>query len=93
MKDFKILIISSVSGGGKNTVIKEILRMYPDDFYLAITATTRTIRMGEIPNQDYYFFSKEKFIKMIQENKFLEYAEVHGNYYGVPISELENQNN
>ncbi len=89
MKDFKILVISSVSGGGKNTVIKELLNTYPNDFYLAITATTRPKRLGEVPNRDYYFFSKEEFTKMIQENQFLEYAEVHGNYYGIPISELE----
>ncbi|MFN3605468.1 MAG: guanylate kinase [Leptonema sp. (in: bacteria)] len=89
MKDFKILVISSVSGGGKNTVIKEILKIYPENFYLAITATTRNMRNGEIPNKDYYFFSKEDFNKMIQEEKFLEFAIVHNNYYGVPVWEVE----
>lgn len=89
MNSFKILVISSVSGGGKNTVIREILKLYPKDFYLGITATTRSKREGEIPGKDYYFLSKEEFMDMIQKNQFLEYAIVHNNYYGVPISEIQ----
>lgn len=89
MNKFKILVISSVSGGGKNTIIREILKLYPKDFYLAITATTRTKREGEILGKDYYFLSKEEFTDMIQKNQFLEYAIVHNNYYGVPISEIQ----
>lgn len=89
MNKFKILVISSVSGGGKNTIIREILKLYPEYFYLAITATTRPKREGEIPGKDYYFLSKEEFTDMIQKNQFLEYAIVHNNYYGVPISEIQ----
>ena len=51
---------------------------------LAITATTRSPRKGERDGLDYYFHSPEQFEKQIQEKKLLEYAQVHGHYYGVP---------
>jgi len=84
----EIIIISSVSGGGKNTIIREILKSYPDKFRVAITATTRKPRSNERHGKDYYFLSKEEFIKMIENNHLIEYAKVHENYYGIPLWEL-----
>ncbi|MCS7204494.1 MAG: guanylate kinase [Leptospiraceae bacterium] len=86
----EILIISSVSGGGKTTIIREILKRHPERFHLAITATTRKPRHKEIHGKDYYFISEEEFQNYIKEEKFIEFAKVHQNYYGVPIFELEN---
>ncbi len=85
----EILVISSVSGGGKNTVITQIIRQFPSNFQLAITATTRKPRVNEVHGKDYYFISKEEFIKMIESNQFIEHAKVHDNYYGIPLSELQ----
>ena len=80
----KVIIISSVSGGGKNTIIKMLRESYPE-LSLAVTATTRAPRKGEIDGKDYYFYTQKKFQDYIQNGeKFLEYAKVHGNYYGVP---------
>lgn len=84
----EIIIISSVSGGGKNTIIREIFKSYPDKFRVAITATTRKPRSNERHGKDYYFLSKEEFIKMIENNQLIEYAKVHENYYGIPLWEL-----
>jgi guanylate kinase len=84
----EVIIISSVSGGGKNTIIREILKSYPDKFRVAITATTRKPRSNERHGKDYYFLSKEEFIKMIENNQLIEYAKVHENYYGIPLWEL-----
>lgn len=84
-----ILIISSVSGGGKTTIIRELIKKYPRNFHLAITATTRKPRLNEVDGQDYYFFSEEKFSEYIEKGLFLEYAKVHSHFYGVPVLELE----
>ena len=84
-----ILIISSVSGGGKTTIINELLKLFPHRFRVAITATTRSPRTNEIDGKHYYFLSYDKFHQMIQENQFIEYAKVHSNFYGIPAWELD----
>ncbi len=83
IKNAKIVIISSVSGGGKTTLI-QLLRKKFSYLHLAITATTRKPRNFEKDSVDYFFYSKDDFLKKIEKNDFLEYAVVHGNYYGVP---------
>lgn len=57
-------------------------------FGFSITCTTRKPRTGEIDGKDYYFVSKDVFSKMLKEEKLLEWAEVHGNYYGTPVKSL-----
>lgn len=89
-----ILILSGPSGCGKSTLLKEV---YKDirDYYFSISTTTRTIREGEQHGVDYYFVSKKEFEKDIDEGNFLEYANVHGNYYGTslkPITEALDEN-
>ena len=76
-----LIIISSPSGGGKGTLIKEAIRTVPDLGY-SVSLTTRKIRPGEVDGKDYHFVSKEEFERQIEMGSFLEYAEVHGNYYG-----------
>jgi guanylate kinase len=76
-----LVIISSPSGGGKGTLIKEVLRTVPDIGY-SVSLTTRTSRPGEVDGKDYHFVSKAEFEELAEAGAFLEYAEVHGNYYG-----------
>jgi len=76
-----LIIISSPSGGGKGTLIKEILQTTPAIGY-SVSYTTRTPREGEIDGRDYFFVSYQEFSDLIKRDEFLEYAEVHGNFYG-----------
>jgi guanylate kinase len=76
-------IISSPSGTGKTTVCKNILSKYKD-IKLSISSTTRSVRGGEVDGVDYFFTDKQHFEQNIKDDMFLEYAQVHGNYYGTP---------
>lgn len=76
-----LIIISSPSGGGKGTLIKEILKTTPDIGY-SVSYTTRPAREGEENGRDYLFVTYQEFSDLIKQNEFLEYAEVHGNFYG-----------
>ena len=79
-----ILVLSGPSGAGKSTLLKEVI----DDIgecYFSISTTTRPIRTGEVDGVDYHFVAKEEFQKDIEDDMFLEYANVHGNYYGTSI--------
>ena len=83
-----LIIISSPSGGGKGTLIKEVLDAVPDLGY-SVSLTTRAPRFGEEDGRHYHFVSKEEFEREIAENGFLEYAEVHGNLYGTSKKEID----
>jgi guanylate kinase len=76
-----IYIISAPSGSGKSTLVNELLKKV-SDLEFSISYTTRAPRGSEINGRQYYFVSRAEFEKMIQEDAFLEYAEVFGNYYG-----------
>ena len=79
------LIITAPSGAGKTTLIEKLLKEFPNITF-SVSYTTREPRPGEIHGKDYFFVEKKKFEKLIQDNFFAEWAEVHGNYYGTPIS-------
>lgn len=83
-----ILVISGPSGCGKSTLLKEVYKNI-DQYYFSISTTTREPREGEIDGVHYYFISKEKFIEDIEKGYFLEYAEVHGNYYGTSLKPIK----
>lgn len=83
-----LIIISSPSGGGKGTLIKEVLEAVPDLGY-SVSWTTRAPRFGEEEGRHYHFVSKEEFEREIAEGGFLEYAEVHGNMYGTSKRRIE----
>ena len=83
-----LIVISGPSGAGKGTICKELLRK--NKFFLSISATTRTPRKGEVNGVNYHFISKEDFCSRINQEDFLEYAEVYGNYYGTPKKEVLN---
>lgn len=85
-----LIVISGPSGAGKGTVCKEVLKKDPS-LRLSISATTRKPRAGEIEGINYYFVNKAEFEKMIEDDQFLEWAEVYGNYYGTPKNFVESQ--
>ncbi len=78
-----LFVISAPSGAGKSTLIERIRPLFPDMLY-SVSCTTRPARTGEIDGVHYYFLGTEQFRKMIEENQFLEWKEVHGNLYGTP---------
>lgn len=75
-----LFVISAPSGTGKSTLC-ENLRSTPDFIY-SISCTTRMPRPGEVDGIDYHFLSKEAFLSRVAQGEMLEYAQVHGNYYG-----------
>ena len=83
----KLIIITGPSGVGKGTVVKELLDRNKD-IWLSISATTRNPRIGEKDGENYYFISDERFKDMIDKKEFLEWAQFAGNYYGTPLSSV-----
>ncbi len=76
-----MVILSSPSGVGKTTLTKKIQQKY-HNFKISVSHTTRKPRSNEVDGVDYFFISKDKFEKFIQEKKFYEYAKIFENYYG-----------
>jgi len=85
MRNGNLFIVSGPSGAGKGTLVRALLARVPD-LWLSISATTRDPRPGEIEGVHYYFVSAEEFARRIDEGGFLEWAEVHSNRYGTPVS-------
>jgi guanylate kinase len=79
-----VLIVSGPSGAGKSTIIRSASCCI-GEFYFSISTTTREPREGEQEGVDYYFVDKGSFEKEIEAGGFLEYALVHGNYYGTAL--------
>ena len=79
-KEGIIVILSSPSGAGKTTLVKEISQK--KNFEISISHTTRKPRANETEGKDYFFIDDNQFKRLIEENKFLEYAKVFKNYYG-----------
>jgi guanylate kinase len=77
-----LFVVSAPSGTGKSTLCAN-LRATPDFIY-SVSCTTRAPRPGEENGVDYHFMSREHFLKLIETGEMLEYALVHGNYYGTP---------
>ena len=76
-----VFVMSGPSGAGKTTILKEILARN-DNLVFSVSYTTRKIRPGEIDGKDYFFVSEETFKSLIEGKELLEWAKVHGNYYG-----------
>ena len=83
-----LIVISGPSGAGKGTICKALLEKHKD-LYLSVSATTRSPRNGEVEGVNYYFLTREHFQAQINENGFLEHAEVYGNCYGTPKANVE----
>lgn len=84
-----LVIISGFSGVGKGTVMKKLLEMYPAQYALSVSATTRKPREGEQDGVHYFFKTREEFEQMISENALVEYACYCDNYYGTPRAFVE----
>ncbi|MBO8160865.1 MAG: guanylate kinase [Thermosipho sp. (in: Bacteria)] len=78
-----LFVVSGPSGVGKTSIINSLINKL-DNVVFSVSCTTRAPRPGEVDGVDYFFVSKEKFMKMIENSEFLEWAEVHGNLYGTP---------
>lgn len=89
----KILLISGPSGSGKSTLIKRLIAEFGDELYFSISSTTREMRVGETDGVNYHFISESEFRAGIDRGDFLEWANVHGKFYGTSLkvvaSELE----
>lgn len=83
MSKGKLFVISGPSGVGKGTIAKRLID--ETDIRFSVSMTTRKPREGEIHGESYYFVSHEEFNRTIENNGFLEYAEVYGNKYGTPL--------
>ncbi len=88
-KKYFPIIVSSPSGGGKSCICREILKKNKDILY-SISYTTRPPRENEDDGKDYFFISKRHFRKMRRNGDFLEWAKVHGHYYGTSRKVIEN---
>ena len=92
MKKGFLLVISGPSGVGKGTVLHDLMNTQTNLVY-SVSATTRKKRDGEIEGVSYFYLNHDEFEKMIAEDKFLEYAQVHNNYYGTPKDFVEKKIN
>lgn len=81
-----LIVFSGPSGVGKGTVRQEIFSTSDHKFDYSVSMTTRPQRPGEVDGVDYFFRTREEFEALIKEGQMLEYAEYVGNYYGTPLS-------
>ena len=88
--DGKLFIISAPSGTGKTTLCRRILNHFTDMRY-SVSHTTRSPRGGERNHIDYHFIPRDEFEKGIQNDRWAEWAVVHGNYYGTSAEYIERQ--
>lgn len=86
----KPVVFCGPSGVGKGTLIEMLMKRFPNDqFGFSVSHTTRKPREGEVDGTHYNFTTVDKIKEEISEGKFVEYAEVHGNYYGTSIAAVE----
>ncbi|MBQ7066266.1 MAG: guanylate kinase [Lachnospiraceae bacterium] len=83
-----LLVVSGFSGAGKGTLMKKLVESY-DNYALSISMTTRKPRAGEEDGKAYFFVEESTFLKKIEEEKVIEYAQYCGNYYGTPKEYVE----
>ncbi len=83
-----MLILTSPSGAGKSTLTRQLLQV-ENEIALSVSVTTRPKRADEIDKVHYFFITPERFIQMRDAGELLEWAEVHGNYYGTPRKAVE----
>lgn len=84
-----IVVISGPSGSGKTSLAKRTCEVLNGRAYFSISSTTREMRKGEQDGVDYHFLSRTEFSNDIDQGYFLEWAEVHGNFYGTSLKTIE----
>jgi guanylate kinase len=92
LKQGLLFVLSAPSGTGKDSVIKA-LKEQGMDFHVVASVTARPPRPGESEGNPYYFVSQETFDRMVAQDELLEYANVHGNWYGQPIQQIKDHLN
>jgi len=91
MNNSKFIVIAAPSGSGKTTIVNKLLKEKKLNLSFSVSATSRAPRNNEVDGLNYFFLSKDEFIKRIENKEFIEWQEVYENtYYGTLISELEN---
>ncbi|MBA2678418.1 MAG: guanylate kinase [Ktedonobacteraceae bacterium] len=88
LKQGLLFVLSAPSGTGKDTVINA-LKERGMDFHVVASVTTRAPRPGESEGHPYYFVSQEQFQDLVERNELIEYAQVHGNWYGQPMQQIQ----
>ena len=91
MNNSKFIVIAAPSGSGKTTIVNKLLKEKNLNLSFSVSATSRAPRNNEVDGLNYFFLTKDEFIKKIENKEFIEWEEVYENtYYGTLISELEN---
>lgn len=85
-----MFVLSSPSGAGKTTLSRMLLQQ-DDNLVMSVSTTTRPMRPGEVDGHDYNFVDKPTFSTMVQQQEFLEHAEVFGNHYGTPVKLVDDK--
>ena len=85
-----LIIVSAPSGCGKSTVVRRLMEKR-ENLRFSVSATTRKPRAGETDGVDYFFVSRKEFMRMVDDEEFLEHAEYVGNCYGTPRAPVERQ--
>ena len=83
-----LLIVASPSGAGKTSLCRRLMADH-GALELSISMTTRPIRPGEVADRDYHFVTRDEFERLIEQDAFLEWADVHGNLYGSPRAPID----
>ncbi|MBT3374211.1 MAG: guanylate kinase [Lentisphaerae bacterium] len=83
-----LIVVSGPSGAGKSTVCRALREVFPP-LHFSVSCTTRAPRAGEVDGEDYHFVSPEEFLRQRDAGEFLEWAEVHANWYGTLREEVE----
>ncbi len=86
----QLFVISAPSGAGKTTILKKVMKDLPA-LSFSVSHTTRKPRAGETEGKDYHFVSRNQFLKMRDSGDFLEWAEVHTNFYGTSLKTVQDQ--
>jgi len=92
MKNGHLYVISAPSGTGKTSLVKALIEKDPS-IRLSVSTTTREPRAGEVNGRDYFFVKKEDFDRQINDNEFIEWAFVYGNFYGTSATLVKNSIN
>ena len=91
MKNSKFIVIAAPSGSGKTTIVNKLIKEKDLDLHFSVSATSRDPRKNEVNGENYFFITKEEFVRKVSNNEFIEWEEVYkGVFYGTLISELEN---
>ncbi len=85
-----LFVVTGPSGAGKGTVLSKVFQN-TDKLHFSVSATTRAPREGEVDGVNYHFMTKEQFLSLVDQGRFLEHAQYVGNYYGTPMAPVEEE--